>query len=244
MTTTTRLYTSNAAAGYTPATVRGTWTESAGSANVGKLAGKAGTAATYAVVKAAVGGTWTLLCSRWVSNALTAAYPFSTSDTLQAVLGMKTSSTTNSDIVIDLYAYITTGDSDTPRGTILSNSVGTDIFNTTATGRAWPLTNLTGSVSAQIGDRLVIEVGVQKTGSATGTRTITEDYGNTGGTDLTAGSTSVTTQPGWIELVTASDPWGAGAASSIKTVVGLALASVKTVDQLAIASVKNIYELA
>lgn len=219
MTTTTRLYTANAEPWYTPATVRGTWDSTNGSGNVGQLGAKGGAAATCIAWKDG-GGTWTLLVSRWVSEPLTNDYSFTASDTIEWLLGVKISSVFNAASTWDVFAYVTTGDSDTPRGTILTNTVGTDGITETATGRGDGARNLTATVAALKGDRVVVEIGVRKTGTATGTRTWTQNYGNTGATDLSSGSTDVTTKPGWIELVTASDPWGPLARTRRAIVIG------------------------
>lgn len=212
MTTTTRLYTANAAPWYTPSTVQGTWTDTEGSGNIYRLSAKNGAAGTP-IAWSSGGGTWTLLVSRWVTDPIKTDYTFGTADTIQWTMGVKISSVTNAASTWDVFAYVTSGDTDTPRGTILTNTIGTAAISETATGRGDAVTNLTGSVAALKGDRIVVEVGVRKTGTATGTRTWTQDIGNTGGTDLTDGSTDVTTKPGWIEVVTASDPWAAGTAT-------------------------------
>lgn len=218
MTTTTRLYTANAAAWYTPPSIRGTWTDPEGSGNVKRLSTKAGAAATL-IAFALGAGTWTLLVSRWVSEPLKADYEFTAADTIQWLMGAKNSNDLNAVIKWDVFVYVTSANTDTPRGTILTNTVGTAVITETATGHGDGATNLTATVNALKGDRIVVEIGIQKTGSATGTRTITQNYGNTGGTDLTEGSTNVTTEPGWIELVTAADPWLAGASTRRVVVV-------------------------
>lgn len=210
MTTTTRLYTANAAAWYTPPTVRGTWTDTEGSGNIFRLSSKAGAAATL-IAWSLGGGTWTLLVSRWVSDPIKQDYSFTAADTIEWLAGVEISSTVNAASTWDVFAYVTTGNTDTPRGTILTNTVGSTAIDGTATGHGDGAKNLTATVNALKGDRVVVEMGVRKTGTATGTRTWTQNYGNTGGTDLTEGSVNVTIKPGWIELVTASDPWAAGA---------------------------------
>lgn len=196
----TRLYLSNFAAGYNPATTRGTWTYTDGSGNVKEMGGKVGSAATFVPTGKAAAGTWNQFSSKWVSPPLNADFLFSTAHTLSLVIGTKISSVTNAAGQWAIMAYVTTGDSDTPRGTILAQTTEAAAdFSATATGRAgdaWALANL----QAYAGDRIVIELGWQKTGTATSTRTHTHNYGNVGATDLTNGSANVTTEPGWFEF--------------------------------------------
>lgn len=188
----TRLYLSNAAPGYTPTTKRGGWTVS--SATLARaLATKSGAAATASGTGLTTSGQHALI-GRWISSAFLSGGTFGGG--ISWVVGaIRTSNMTG--CVARLYVYATTGDSDTPRGTALTYNGGT-AWTTTATGRGGS-TTLT-DVTVQAGDRIVVELGLQLTGASTAAATGTVNYGNTGATDLTSGSTSVTTQPGWVEF--------------------------------------------
>lgn len=196
---TLKYYVSNTATPYTPATIRGTWTVT--QTTILKLdSAPSGTSTAPASNSRSDGGVWTALISRFVSDGLAATTTFTTSNVVNLVFGGAVNNATNTGGNFDLYIYITTGDSDTPRGTILTNTVFSDTLTTTGTGRG-NSANLTGGVTAQVGDRIVVEVGWQKSGSATGARTGNMWAGDTGA-DLTLGSTSVTTLAGWITITT------------------------------------------
>jgi len=204
--TTTRLYLSDAVTPQTPAAIYGTYTEQAGSGNLKGGGAKAGAATTFSVVKAAVGGTWTVLLARWAFPAFTQSYALTAADTVELMSGIGISSVTSA--VVTLYATLFVMQADgTLRGVALQDSIGSDVIVVTAAGVGDGAIALGATVNVSPGDYLVLELGARKTGTATGTRTFTVHYGGTGGTDLTNGSTNVTTEPGWLELVTASDPW-------------------------------------
>ncbi len=198
----TKFYIGNAAASYAPSSVRGTWTAQDGSANTRQLARAAtGIAGTYPVTKAGASGTWNELIARFISEPISAT-SFTTSDTVSHVMGAKTSSVTNSVHNFDLFIYVTQGESDTPRGTLLTNTVYATNWTTTAHGQAGGPTALTptgGQVDALNGDRIVIEIGWTKTGTASQDRTGTLNYGYAGA-DLADGGTDVTTKAGWISF--------------------------------------------
>jgi hypothetical protein len=196
-----RFYLGNASADYTPATIRGAWDDTA-SAVVNKLTYvPTGAAATAAVAETSTSGTHDVLCGRWVSD------PASAAGTLAGyanfVIGAGESDTA-ADLVWHMHIYVTVGDTDVVRGTLRTDYVGTTEFPTTASGRFVVNLTLT-STDVEIGDRLVVEAGYRAENTVATSYTGTIHYGNTGVADLRFTATSVTTDPGWIELVGAED---------------------------------------
>lgn len=196
-----RYYLTNSTAPYSPATLgRGTWSRTTGA--VTKLLGSApgGTATTVQGTKAATTNPYNTLVGRWVSVPLLAG---TLSGVVSWVIGA-VENTTSANAVFRIHIFVTAGDSDTVRGTVLTNFTGTlasQEFPTTASGQSALDQNLT-SLAVQAGDRLVVEVGVQFQNTST-TSTATFNYGNTGVIDLRSADTAVTTRPGWVQF---SDP--------------------------------------
>lgn len=197
----TRLYLTNAAPGYTPSTKRGGWDLSTASLARQLGPSPSGTATTAAGSKSTATTNWDVLLGRWISDPMDRAGDLS--GTVQWIIGVLESST-NANMVFHLHIFVTQGDSDNVRGTVLTDNIGgTEWANSTATGRGESTQALT-TVACQVGDRVVVEVGYQSQASGTG-YTGTINYGGTGNTDLASASTAVTTNPGWIEF---SDPNG------------------------------------
>ncbi|MFH9731873.1 hypothetical protein [Streptomyces sp. NPDC017260] len=97
------------------------------------------------------------------------------------------------------HIYVTAGDTDTVRGTLLNNHTGTTALPTTAAGVGTSAVALT-PVNLQAGDRIVVEVGFQAQNTVETSYNGTLHYGATGTTDLVAGATAVATNPGWVEF--------------------------------------------
>lgn len=211
----TRLYLTNTAPGYTPTTKRGTWTTS--SSTVARLLGRrpSGATTTSAVAETSTTNNVTVLLGRWISDPAVAAGTLA--GNVQWVMGVLESSASANDFFY-LHIYVTTGDSDTPRGTFLSNY-------TPGTGTEWPTTAAGAtegavagsSVSVSVGDRLVVEVGYQARNTSATSFTGTLRYGATGTTDLAAAATSVTTDPGWIEFASADGIWNTNLSKLVDT---------------------------
>ena len=190
-----RGYAQNAAAPYSPATMKGSWTATTGFVDRQLSTSKSGAAATVVTTKSVATNPSNLLAMRLVSPALLENK--SITGTLQWILGvLESANTVNA--FFRVFAYVTQGDSDTSRGTLLTANVGATEYSTAGTGRGEGAKTLS-TVNALAGDRIVIEVGHQMQTANTAV-TATLHYGNTGATDLTQGSTSVTTQPGWFEF--------------------------------------------
>lgn len=207
MTITTRLYLQNATAPYSPTTLRGAWDATASAVTKYLGAYAAGTATTVAIAEVSTTNNWDVLLARFVSDGFANAVTLSASDTVQWIAGLKESST-SANAFVHVHIYVTQGDSDTPRGTLLSDFIGATEFTTTAGGRGEGAKSLAGTVACSVGDRIVVEIGYQDQNTVSTSFTSTLNYG-AAGPDLTNGSTSVTTQAGWVEFVTASNPFAA-----------------------------------
>jgi len=204
----TRLWFNNAAAGFTPTTIRGTWhiTTSAIVQQLGLT--PTGASTTRAQTKTNSTNPRNTLWGRWVSD------PIAKSGTLSGVcnwvLGVNESST-NANAFFQLHIFVTAGDTDTVRGTLLSDFTGTTEFSTTATGLGHHDQAIS-SVSVTAGDRIVVEIGWQGQNTSIAL-SATMRYGNNNITGVRIGGTNVTTQPGWIQFsdpnnVIAGDPVG------------------------------------
>lgn len=101
-----------------------------------------------------------------------------------------------------LWAWVTTGNSSTVRGYLkqetITTYVGPAFSYNAAQGKARGATALS-TVNAQIGDRIVVELGVYAASEAASYYTW---HGATGSPDLTDGDVNVTTRPGWFEFST------------------------------------------
>lgn len=191
-----RLYLNNSTTPYTPPTKRGTW-DASSATNINRLGPRpAGTAATLTQAEATATNNWDVLLGRWVSDATITAGTLT--GTLSFGIGRRETNAAANDVP-HLHLYVTAGDTDTIRGTLLANWIDTTEFPTTAAGEVVTGITLT-SVALQAGDRLCLEVGYQAQNTVTTSYSGVINYGNTGTTDLTNGSTAVTTQPGWVEL--------------------------------------------
>ncbi len=197
-----RLWFQNAAAPYSPTTIRGAW-DATGSAVTRYLGPRpAGTAATIGIAETSGTTNWDVLWGRWISDGAVAAGTIS--GTVQWITGVLESATT-ADQFFHVHIFVTAGDSDSLRGTLLTDSIGaTEFPNPTATGRGEGAKTVT-NVAVQVGDRLVVEIGYRTTNTTATSFTGTMNYGNAGAADLASGGTGVTTAPGWIEFSGADD---------------------------------------
>ncbi|MGW6912577.1 hypothetical protein ACWGB8_01945 [Kitasatospora sp. NPDC054939] len=191
----TRFWLTNSAAPYTPTTRRGAWDVASGE-DVQLLGRKpAGSAGTSSINAGSTAADRDVLLHRSISAGAVKAGTIS--GTVSWTIGARES---NVDLngVWHLHMYVTSGDSDTPRGTLLADYIGSSEFTTTATGTQ-VLAQAVNSVAVQVGDRIVVEIGYRATSLST-TYNATINYGSSGTTDLGSGDTAVTTNPGWIEF--------------------------------------------
>ncbi|WP_354643873.1 hypothetical protein [Kitasatospora camelliae] len=198
----TRFWLTSSAPPYTPTTKRGAWDVSTGE-DVQYLGRKpAGSAGTSTINVGSTAADRDILLHRSISDGAVKAG--TVAGTVTWMIGAKESNAALNGF-FHLHIYVTSGDTDTPRGTLLTDSIGATEFGTTAIGATEGAKTLS-SVAVQVGDRIVVEIGYRaNAGSSTQNATI--NYGNTGTTDLSAGSASVTSQPGWVEFSGADGLW-------------------------------------
>lgn len=157
----TRLYLLNQAAPYTPATIRGAWDDTASAVTKAmdtvKEAG--GSVALVSAAETSTTDPWDVLLYRGVSGPLAAQTLSGTINIMMAVL--QTSGSANMHYHIHL--YVTQGDSDTPRGTLITDyteAAGVNEWSATfRTGRALNAAQSLSSLAISEGDRLVFEMG-------------------------------------------------------------------------------------
>lgn len=196
--TNTRLYFSNDTIPYDPNTERGAWDAGAGDYTGIKLGVKAGSNTTKGRAEVSTTNNFDMLLIKAVSDGLPADIEIS--GTLEWVIGA-VESAAGANSHIHIHAFVTQGDSDSLRGTLLSNHIDATELQIAGSAQgessgAQAISN----VSALAGDRIVVEIGVQHQNTSSSSFASTFYYGGTDSTDLTEGSANVTTEPGWIEF--------------------------------------------
>lgn len=193
------VYLGNLAAPYTPATIRGAWDKTAGAVTQALMRTRTGGAITSIQIgETDAAANFDVLLYRGVSEALAAQ---TISGTLDVMLGVDESSA-SADFAYHLHLYVTQGDSDTPRGTLLSDyveAVGQE-WPTTAAGKALASAQALSSLAVQDGDRLVIEIGYVALNASATSFNGRLRYGDASGVLLTAGDTTVTTHTGYLNF--------------------------------------------
>jgi hypothetical protein len=201
----TKLYLTSTTAPYTPATIRGAWDESAGhdtrALQSYKLGG--GASATVARSESLSTNPYSVLLYRGVSDPLEAQ---TIAGTIDVVIGVLESNAA-ADFYWHLHVYVTQGDSDTPRGTLLNNYVEntSNEWPTTIAGHGLASAQALSSLGVSAGDRLVVEIGYVSRNAVTNFYTGTLRYGASVGlgadyADLTLASTAVSTRAGYISF--------------------------------------------
>lgn len=173
-----RLYLSNQTAPYTPATLRGAWDDTAGVVTRALVPEKLqGGGAHTTVARAETNGAanFDVLLYRGVSGPLAAQ---TISGSIDVLIGAQESSL-SADFSWHIHVYATQGDSDTPRGTLLSDYVETTSHEWTnsSVGRALAAAQALASLAVSQGDRLVIEIGYVALNVVTTSFTGTLRYG-------------------------------------------------------------------
>lgn len=215
----TKWYLTNFAAPYTPATIRGTFDQTAGAVTKAIAATKdgGGTNTSVAIAETNVTDPFRVLLYRGVSGPLAAQTIAGTVDAVISIL----ESAAAANMHWYLHLYVTQGDTDTPRGTLLANfseALGVNEWPTAGLGTFKGLNAAAAlsSLAITAGDRLVVEMGyISREASAT-SRTGTIRYGTIGlagtavpdvlddgalaGTDVTAKAGYLVFSPGIAEL--------------------------------------------
>lgn len=187
----TLFYLTTVSATYTPATIRGAWDDTAGAVtralDTTKINGGAITTVARAETNAA--DEYDVLLYRGVSGPLAAQ---TINCNVDVVLGVSESST-SANAHWHLHIYVTQGDSDTPRGTLVSDyreAAGTNEWPTTAAGLALNAAQATGSLAISAGDRIVCEIGYTARNTSTSSYTGTLWYGTTVNGDVVSDLTA------------------------------------------------------
>ena len=195
MSTFTKLYLTTLGAPYTPATLRGAWDDTAAAVTKMLSSGKEGYDETVSVAReeTSTNTSWDVLLYRGVSCPLAAQ---TISGDLNVMIGAY-ESVAAADFNWHVHVYVTTGDSDTVRGTLLTDyteSAGTNEWGTaqTTSGLALNAATAMSSVVASSGDRIVVEIGYVARNSVATYDSGTLFYGTTNLgvqlSDLTAGA--------------------------------------------------------
>ena len=185
----TKLYPSAVGVAYTPATIRGAWDKTTGhvvcGANTAKDLSSIGGPLSIGIAETVNTTDYDVLLLRCVSAPLAANCSFA--GTLNVMMGVQESAT-DADMAYYIHAFVTQGDTDTIRGTLLANYAdpNTNEWGTTALGKALTAAQSLSAVAALTGDRIVVEIGYRSRNTTTSTRTGTIWYGGNG-SDLTGG---------------------------------------------------------
>lgn len=190
-----RLYLTRTLQSFTP-TLAGAWDQT--TVTTGSLSPQKDTNAKADVQQAetSANADHDVILTRHVSAPLTAV------QTIAGTVDLMVSafeSNADADMVYHVHLWVTQGDTSTPRGTLLTDYIDT--------GNEWPTTQAglamaqqtVASVAAQVGDRIVLELGYRAQNTTTSSRTGRISHGGNSATDLTAADTD-TTHPAWIEF--------------------------------------------
>ncbi|MDO8291700.1 MAG: hypothetical protein Q7T29_02340 [Gallionella sp.] len=196
----TRFYMQNAAPDFaTVTTHRGLWDSTAAVLQRKLSRTKSGAIASKGVAEASATNNYDVLLLKLVSEPITTAQTIA--GTLNWVAG-SLESAGGMNAHWHVHAYVTVGDTDTLRGTLVNNyteALGTNEWPATAVGDG-PVAPLTLTpVTIFANDRIVIEAGYVARNTSTASRTGTLWYGGTNATDLALNGDE-TTLPGWWEF--------------------------------------------
>ena len=199
-----RLYLTNATTPFTPATIRGTWSDKVLNGVSYLSRRKTGVSVTAAKAETSNSSSWAVLCRRFVSD------PVNNPTTLQGAFTLVAGwleSNAAANMVARVHMYVTVGSTDVVRATLTALALdGTKEFPITGFGTGACGVKLTGtcsSVAAQVGDRVVLEIGFKSANTVTTSYTGTMNYGGTGA-DLADNDRNVTTRASWVEFAHAS----------------------------------------
>jgi hypothetical protein len=157
----TKLYPSAVGVAYTPATIRGAWEKPQAMPFVAwaakDLSGLGGPL-SIGIAETVSSTDYDVLLLRCVSAPLAANHNFS--GTLNLMMGVQESQRCRRHGVL-LHVFVTQGDTDNLRGTLLANYAdpNTNEWGTTALGKALSAAATLTAVSALTGDRIVVEIG-------------------------------------------------------------------------------------
>lgn len=186
----TKLYLTKQTAAYSPATFRGAWDDTAGQITRQLTTGpmeRDDTIATTARTENTATNNWDVLLFRGVSLPLAAQ---TLSGNFNVMLGVMESGTA-SNLVYHVHVYVTQGDTDTPRGTLITDYIDSSEWDASVPiGKALASAQAMASLGISAGDRIVVEIGYQAQNTLTTNSTGTMYYGTLSltGQELTAGA--------------------------------------------------------
>lgn len=196
-----KYYFQNFAAGYDPATERGAWDKTSGYAakKLGDI--KYGTQTSTANAETSSTSDYDVLVVKAVSNPL----PQDTLFTGKVHYCLKQQeSSTYANMGLHSHIFVTAGDTDVVRGTLLSGAISPTEMSTTASGlEEWYDIS---TVNAQAGDRIVFEAGYRAVNTSTTSYSGSIFYGGTS-SDLLHSSVSTTASP-WVAFTNESEIGG------------------------------------
>lgn len=195
-----KFYLNDAAAAYSPAVAKGSWDDTTNQPDIGQLgATPSGAYTTLSASETSTTNNWDVLVASFVSDALLNPVSFVTTDVITGVLSVLESNAAANDFT-HIHIWVTTGNTDTVRGTLLNNFINATEWPTTTAGQVLVAQKIANNVSALAGDHIVIEIGYQAQNTSGTSFTGTIGFGTGGGADLFDGDTSVTTHPSWISF--------------------------------------------
>ena len=194
-------YLQNASAGYDPS-AKGSWnaSDSAIAIKLGRT--KSGSITSKSVAEKTDTDDWDVLLVKFVSDPLPSNKLIT--GNVAFCLGLLESSS-NANMVAHYHLYVTQGDSNSVRGTLLGNSMGVTEWSTNSSACGILRSSIAITyVDALAGDRIVLEVGYQAQNTSSTSYTGQVYYGGTNATDLSKGADG-SLYTGWVEF--SDDPW-------------------------------------
>lgn len=147
---------------------------------------------TYSIT--GMSSSQTTLMRQWITRPMVAGTTFNGSTTWTLTYQLSESSTALN--IFPRYVAAIVSQTGIPRGYLWTGQGGTEAA-TSLTARQIVLTGLIGSYTTQTGDRIVLEVGWNKTASTTGNATIR--IGDSGASDLSGDGDTGSSDNPWFE---------------------------------------------
>lgn len=192
---TTRVYLNTEAIPYNPATLRGAWDATA-SPSTGKLSPvPVGAATNITKAETVATNNWDILFGKWSTVGLV---DDKTIDGTVTWIIRRSEANADANAVFHVHLFVTVGNSDVVRGTLLTDSIGATEFPTTIAAGGEGAKTLS-SVDAKAGDHIVLELGSQLQNTHTTSRNIIIGYAGANDVDATNGGTTAG-QPKWLEF--------------------------------------------
>lgn len=200
-----KFYLNDDAPAYSPAVAKGAWDDTTNQPDIGGAEElPSGASATLALAETTTTNNWDVLLATFVTAALANNVSFSTNDLITGVLAVLQSAS-GMHARTHVHIWVTTGNTDTVRGTLLNDFIGGTDWPTSQAGQSIGIRNVANNVNALAGDHIVIEVGYQAQNTVNTSFTGTLGFGTndvTNTTDLTDGDTTWTTHASWISFST------------------------------------------